>query len=346
MYQGKTLQELAIELDRQNAVKEDLIANTSRLRLYDDGNNLEVDGLASYPMLPLAEQQIGARVGIPAKYFNRMRDEAPELLATNVNHWFESKPENRMLRLLDGNVRAFLSDRYQRRDNYELMKFVLPTLKDIDGLSMASCEVTEHKLYLKVTTKRVQAEVQKGDVVQAGLVISNSEVGLGAFKVQPLVLRLVCMNGMISNTYGMSKYHVGKRITAEEQVQVLFSDETLRADDEAFFLKARDIVKGALSEETFMMIVEQLMEASENPIKVKPAEAVERLQKRYQLTQDEGDNVLENLLKDNNITQYGLSNAVTRASKDVNSYDRATELEELGGNIITLSPSEWKEVAA
>ena len=45
------------------------------------------------------------------------------------------------------------------------------------------------------------------------------------------------------------------------------------------------------------------------------------------------------------LTQYGLLNAVTRQSKMAESYDRATELERLGGNIITLKPHEWRAIA-
>jgi hypothetical protein len=344
MYSGRSLMDLAKELDRQAQVKEDLIANTAALTLTPE---FELDtGDDQYGMLPLAHRQVGDRVGIPAKYYNRMQELAPELLAHNVNHWFQEQPENRMIRLLDGEVRAFLSDRYQRRDNHELMQFLFPTFKDIGGLQMTSCEITEHKLYLKLTTPRVQTEIRKGDIVQAGLVISNSEVGLGAFKVQPLILRLVCDNGMISNVYGMSKYHVGRRIEIESDIQMLFSDETLKADDETFFLKCRDIVKGALSEDTFQMIANQLMAATENKIHVKPTATVERLTKKYSLTQDESENVLTSLLQESDLTQYGLVNAITHASHEAANYDRATEMEELGGTVLTLTNGEWKELAA
>ena len=346
MKTGRSLQELCAELDQQNELKEDYIVDTSALKLEDDGNTLRIGNDGETNLLPLAQRQVGERLKIPYKYFNRMAEEAPELLATNVNHWFERNPEKRMLRMMDGETRAFLSDRYLRRDNFELMQYILPTLKEVGGLQVASCEVTDHKLYLKVTTPRIQEEVREGDVVQAGLVVSNSEVGLGAFKVQPLILRLVCMNGMIANDYAMNKYHVGKRITVEEEVQQLYSDETLRADDEAFWLKCRDIVKGALNEETFINIVRQLERASGVPVEVPASEAVQRLSKKYTFNQNEQDNVLASLLVENDLTMYGLSNAVTRASKEISDYDRATELETIGGQIITLSDSEWKEVAA
>jgi hypothetical protein len=39
-----------------------------------------------------------------------------------------------------------------------------------------------------------------------------------------------------------------------------------------------------------------------------------------------------------------LVNAVTHHSQDVEAYDRATELEALGGRLIELSAAAWKEV--
>jgi hypothetical protein len=41
-----------------------------------------------------------------------------------------------------------------------------------------------------------------------------------------------------------------------------------------------------------------------------------------------------------------MANAFTRLSQDVESYDRATELEAVGGNIITLGRSEYRELVA
>ena len=46
---------------------------------------------------------------------------------------------------------------------------------------------------------RTKGEPGTGDIVQAGVVISNSETGLGAVCIQPLIYRLVCSNGMVVN---------------------------------------------------------------------------------------------------------------------------------------------------
>jgi hypothetical protein len=58
-----------------------------------------------------------------------------------------------------------------------LPEAVLLRLVDLNA-AVVSAEITEHRFYLKAVTDRVAGEVKPGDVVQAGLVISNSEIGL------------------------------------------------------------------------------------------------------------------------------------------------------------------------
>jgi hypothetical protein len=353
MKQGKSLQELAKEIERQAQAKKDFIANTSQLEMVNKlGNsgpmcqNLQIGGVGEFEMKELSHRQIGDRLGIPVKYYDRMREEAPDLLSNNVNYWFQCKPEDRMIRTLDGNVRAFLSNRYRRLDNYELMEAVLPVLAEIPQLEIKSCEVTETRLYLKAVTTRIEAELRPGDAVNAGIVIGNSEVGLGAFKVEPMIYRLVCMNGMIAADYSMQKYHVGRKIAAEESAAMeLFSDETLMADDKAFWLKARDIVKGVLAEKTFQMIVNGMREAALHKIQGDPHKAVQELSNRFQLNQDEAGGIMRHFIEGGDLSKLGMANAITRHSQDVPDYDRATEMERLGGKVITLDRHEWRAIA-
>lgn len=41
---------------------------------------------------------------------------------------------------------------------------------------------------------------------------------------------------------------------------------------------------------------------------------------------------------------YGLANAITRFSQDVSSYDRATELEGIGYNVLTMPNAAWNRI--
>jgi hypothetical protein len=143
MKTGKSLQELAAELDRQQKVKRDLIADTSAMGLLTASNGpvLTVDGLPDdvFKVNDVAHRQIGTHLKIPAQYYDRMLSQDQELLTLNVNRWLRHEPSPRMLRTLDGTVRAFLSDRYRRIDNHEIAQTVLPIIGKMDGAIIESC---------------------------------------------------------------------------------------------------------------------------------------------------------------------------------------------------------------
>lgn len=179
MKTGKTLTELAAELDRQRTEMRDFIAPISQttMQLRDDNNPvLKLSDIGEFGITEIAHEQLAGHTNIPTKYYNRMLVDSPELLQHNVNHWLTKFPtEQRLVRTLDGNVRAFLSNRYRPLDNYDLAQVALPALME-SGCKIESCEITDTKMYLKAVTPKLSYEIKKGDVVQAGIVISNSWV--------------------------------------------------------------------------------------------------------------------------------------------------------------------------
>ena len=338
----ESLEEMARELERQNAAKADYLVDTREMTMLN-GSELHLPGdIGEQGVLNLAHSQIGARLQIPKRYYDRLREEHPALLDQNVNTLFREKPERRMVRTLDGKARAFLSDRYRRRDNYELAQAVLPVLSDLPGAQVVSCAVTDNRMYLKVTTERLRADVKVGDTVQAGVSIENSEVGLGALVVRPLIFRLICLNGMVTSE-ATRHLHIGKQVGADEDYSV-YTDETLKLDDAAFFAKVGDSVRAAISETKFNEIVAQFRDTAETAPMKRPIESMEILANRYALTDGERDGVLNHLVRGSDLTLYGAINAVTRFSQDVESYDRASELERLGGSMLTMAPKDWREI--
>ena len=357
MKTGRTLQDLAQELDRQANAKRDFIAPTKELELTSTNigtaipgtqdvhqYGLKVNGHGSFGVGETAHEQLSERLGIPKMYYDRMRTSAPELLKTNVNHWFQAQPEKRMVRTLDGNARAFLSDRYRPLDNYDLAETVIPRLTQ-NGCRIESAALTERRLYIKAVTERITFEIKKGDVVQAGIVVSNSEIGSGSVKVEPMVFRLVCLNGMIANDASMRKYHVGRSGDAGDLAEEFFKDSTRRADDRAFWLKVRDVVDGAFREDIFKRIVSRMQMAAELEIPADPVKVIEVVAKKYDLAESEESGVLRHLIKGGDLTQWGLVNAITRASQDIEGYDRATEMERLGGQVLELPKADWQAIA-
>ena len=61
-------------------------------------------------------------------------------------------------------------------------------------------------------------------------------------------------------------------------------------------------------------------------------------------TDPEGEGIFQRLIEEADYTLYGLANAVTRFSQDVEDYDRASKLEEIGYSVLTMSPELFRAV--
>ena len=352
MKSGLSIEEIGTEILRQSQAKADYAVDTRRLQMeaYDTDlvmrvmDDSAVDLLEPLDISQIAHRQIGTHLNIPVKYYDKMRSENPGLLAHNVNDWFAKEPAQRMLRTLDGSARAFLSNRYRRIDHLEILQAILPIIGEMPEARFESCEITDSRLYIKAVNPRLQAEVARGDIVQAGIMISNSETGQGAVCIQPLVFRLVCLNGMIVNDAKTRRNHVG-RANASDENFLLYTDKTLRADDRAFLLKVQDTVRVAVDEAKFNLVVDKMREASGAQMNTSDIPAVVKLaSKDFGLSESEGDGVMNHLIAEHDYTLYGLANAVTRQSQDVESYDRATELEGIGYDILSMEHTRWQRI--
>lgn len=348
-----SLSQMAAELETRAAAKKDFLVDTRELHM----EPTEENGIILKMPTPehgitddlrindIAHGQIASRLSIPAQYYNRMRETSPMLLSQNVNHWMEKNPEKRLVRTMNGTARAFLSDRYQRIENEEIASVVLPELLAQEGVQIVSSALTESRMYIKAVFTRIEGEVKRGDAVQAGIVISNSEVGQGAVKIQPLVYRLVCANGMVIEDSKYSARHVGGRIDSGEDVYELLSNEAIQADDRAIMLKVRDVVRASFDEARFATRLEAMRASTEDKITGNPADTVKLLAKRFSFNETEQGGILRHLIEGGDVSRWGVLNAVTRTAQDIENYDRATELETIGGNILAFPRKDWDSIA-
>ncbi len=87
MKNGKSLVELAQELERQSQAKKDFVASTETMEMTPGGqlilDNSSSDNTYDFSLTEVAHTQISQRLNIPLKYYKRMREDAPELLAQN-----------------------------------------------------------------------------------------------------------------------------------------------------------------------------------------------------------------------------------------------------------------------
>ncbi len=373
MKTGKSLVELAKALEDIKEKSRDLMVPVAHMQMGADATlqvlgekkappGLAVDlegrpaGMAVPTVLYPTDYSMGqiyGYAGVPAAYGKKILAENPSLLAANVNHGFnvkqaENPAEARMLRTYDGKVRAMLSSRYRRLDCYDLCQATLPTLLE-NAVEVVSSEITDTRMYIKALTPRVQAEIKKGDVVQYGLVISNSDVGAGSVRIEPLIYRLVCLNGMIGET-SIRKMHIGRDMAADN-VQELLTDATLALTDQAFWAQVNDIVKASMSPEIFERNVARLREAANTPIKNFDIPDVVDMTMRAVGIDGEGAKnsivaYLANGADGAGLTQWGLINGFTFAAQDEKiGYDRSIELERAGAKVLEIDPRKWSRIA-
>lgn len=344
MLKGLSLTELAQKIEANKVLKKDFIAPTERLSMVTMENKrmaLEIPGdTVEHVVQPLAHHQIADRLKIPQKYYERMQIEAPHILTANVNGWFRVAPEKRMIRTLGGDVRAFLSNRYNRIENEEIAEAALPILYQIPDVKILSCEVTDRRLYIQAVAPRLQGEVKKGDVVQAGVVISNSEVGAGAVSVARMNYRLVCLNGMILPDK-FRAFHTGRQI---EDTETLWKDDTRKADDKAIILKVRDMVQAAVDMQEFAQTLEKMRSMTQIKIEGNPNDAIELLCAKVGVNENERGGILRALIDGGDLSAWGMINAVTAQANSATNYDRAIELEAAGGQLLELPKNEWSSI--
>lgn len=350
MKQGTSLSALASELERQAKSKRDYICDTRALHAKpDDTGTIMLEGVnGGMPLLPSAHSQMGETLGIAKNYYDKMLTNAPDLLATNINHWLKAEPKRRLVRTLDGGVRAFLSDRYRPLDNLDLAEAVIPKLINLEA-EVVSSQITVDRMYIKATTPKITGEVKKGDIVQAGLVISNSEIGNGALSVQEMTYRLVCLNGAIHASI-QRQTHAGRRSgydskALELEAQEFLRDETREADDKAFFMKVQDAVAMTLTAGRLDQTLNVYREAADRKIVADPIQVLEVTAKKFGLGETERGSIMRHLIEGGDLSQWGLGNAITRASQEVEEYGRATELEATGAMVFMMPEREWKTLA-
>lgn len=357
-----SLQSFAAEIERRAAAKEDLVTSTEHCKLVpagEKGVDVVVAGERRYNINSTGHQQIAETVDIPYKYYTRMLSEKQEMLCNDVNEWFRHNPQSRMLRTLDGKLRAVRSDKFRTDLEYEdLAAAVLPVLMDLD-VAISSYELTEKRMYIKAVDKRVERELQAkggnfGDgkhvivrCLSPAITISDSEVGFGSASVVGGVYDGFCSNLAWFGERSMRKYHVGaKHELAGGANYALLTDETRQKTAVATQAQIRDVVKAAFDQAKFDSLCNKIAETQDQKID-KDADIVKVVSmtsKKLKLTEDEGKGVLRHLAEGGDLSRFGLYNAVTRMSADVDDYDRATELERVGAEIIDLPQSEWEVI--
>jgi hypothetical protein len=150
----------------------------------------------SIPVDRDARLRLFAKAGAPVSYLaNRSIDIQTIALREHMEQGDFGKSIMPVLR--GGQLFTFMSGRLATMTNSEVVIAVAESLgNNADGLTMSKIDYADGRLELDLVSPQKQAEVRRGDVVQAGLHIFHSRYGGEATQICAFNYRLICENGM------------------------------------------------------------------------------------------------------------------------------------------------------
>ncbi|MFZ6016346.1 MAG: DUF932 domain-containing protein [Nitrospirota bacterium] len=323
------LEALIEELERQKTLKWDAKVNTSSLEmvLAEDQLKFQIGWEGnSFSITKPCHSQIAERLEIPVKYYHKMENEAPKLLVENVNTWLKKNERDFFIQGLDNSVRAFLSDRYSVIDHPDVLYCSLNELQAHEA-EVEDCYLSETEMNVKVKSNKLRDFVRhKDDLIIGGLLLTNSETGHKALRIEPRLFRVQCSNGMVIEEFVTRQIHLGNE-----------TDEL----DEIVYLSIRRSIRELFSR--FGEIIQTLRETTE--IKVKnPQRVINNVVEHYRLSEIQKENTLLAFGAEPEYDKYGIANAITRAAQREESWEKSIELERIGGKLITIPIQEFKNL--
>ncbi len=340
------------ELSRQAETRRDYIAPAKDLSLEVPEDRvmavLDLGKPVGRLILEVGEKagrQFSDKLHIPQQYYRRMAEEAPHLLAENVNHWLRESERNFLLRTLDGRLRACLSDRYRTLDSSDLCFTAAAVGKDV-GAEITRVDLTETRFYMRLIHPEWRERIDEqrksgttrndgGDWVIPGCIVSNSEVGEGGLRVDPFLFYEICSNGQVGDSR-LFKVHLGR----QNEIGAL-SEETKAHDDEGLWMKVRDLIKATFDRERFQAWIADVRETTTMKLE-HPIVAVDNVVAHFGMSDEDKQAILDELVSPSNgrdpgRTVYGMIQAVTaRAHAYENANDAITF--ERAGEVLVRRP--------
>lgn len=369
-----TLAQLVTELERQRESRNDFVADVRHLEVAANGgiqispttaqaSEWMPDG--AMQMRKSAYHQLAERTTppMPTRFFDALMETRPHRLAELVNGLHKDDPKKRLVRCLDNQVRAWLSNGYRVIDNLDVAFECLQEAR-AKNAQVFEADLSDKRMRIKFTTQEVwdtidikQRTSPKGDwfagaignkelmgrtilgarireelpggagTIHPVVTVLNSETGHGGFHVRIGILMGICYNVATLETV-VSRIHIGDRL--EEGI---FAQETISAESKAIMLKARDAVRAAFDPDKFRALVAKAKSSQAHTMD-SPSAAIDNVIETGLVNDEQRDALMTYFLRDYDQTRFGFAQAVSRLSQDSDDPDYAGDLEVLAGKII------------
>ena len=256
-----------------------------------------------------ALRQLCTRTGVPFLFFKK----CPQVLREYNVAWFMQHLEsekNVMFRMVKGNqVRAILSDRYAPFDDIELFKILAEFMDGTEEVVFENFSDTSS--HVRITWHSKAEEIQPGDIVEQGLHIANSEVGLRSVTIIGIIHRLKCKNGLVAREKVGGFRHIGDPERIRSHVQQVIED--VQHDSERLLVKFRQSLEKQIDQ---------------------PLQIINRLAEDHELTKEEYESILNSFMAEPSKSLFGVVNAVSNSAQRCSDADRRFEMEALASSVL------------
>jgi len=255
---------------------------------------------AAVGLLPHAHGQLLSRLDFAKRTFEKLPE---KLQVLNLNWLIQNHYDKEvLLRVIDENkVRALMSADFEPFDDLELLTIAEPYIGD--G-TVRWYHTDDQVLHLSITWPNTEEEIRVGDVVQTGLHISNSEVGLRSVTIAGVVWRVKCSNALIGGGEGggMRRFrHVGNTDKLRDQVAAAIEETKLESTKVLSQFKA------------------SLEKAIDDPFNYLERVAKD---KTNEMSQDDFKAAMDAFLTEPENTLFGVTNSLTRAAQGYQGEDK------------------------
>jgi len=350
--QKADLRGIAEELQRRRDSARDFVVDPAKLGVSVEESTgrlcVEVGEHGAFALNNHAFGQLAANIKVPVRYLRRCLQDEPQLAVDQTARWLrDSSP--RMIRTLDGRVRAFLSSSYRPLDNFDLL-FCAMDQFDRNGVDILDARIGDQHFFLRGIDRSITEIIRPAsgydnfsfrgphrepDGSLPVVSLGNSETGSGSTYAEFATFVNGCGNLQIA-TRAVSKVHVGRRQTIGEEV--LLTDETKRLRDQLVWAEVRDAISGAFDPIRFKELVRRMDEATKHELS-EPVKEVEKVASRFGLSESQSSSLLDKFVGNAEPTQFGLASALTELAQDesvAGSYETRQDWERAGGVLMGL----------
>jgi hypothetical protein len=366
--------ELVAELRRQQDTRSDFTISTSDLsvRFDETGSALLVPGPSARdwlprdgaPILDQALVQICERANpeVPVRFMRRAIEAAPTRFAEFLTGLLHDANSRRFVRVLDGRVRAFLSDRFRCYEALDVVGAVLAGASQNPSCRILEASITDSHVRIKLVNPDVfdfvvankgshawaspgmranpkwtattgfrfdDLPMQGGEsTVWPTATFSTSDTGHGGYNGDIGLLQAICAN-LATVEKRLAVVHLGARLA-----EGIYEHDTVQAEAKAISLKARDLISTAFDQAKFSALIERVRKSDAVAVDA-PVSAAKNV---IALGMGVGELDLDALVRAfgrERPTLYGLGQAVARLAQDTDDASVAAEREALAGQILT-----------